>query len=421
MSDAVQATSWRRSPPLDFRLLASMLGLMFIASPALAALNSGLNDAVSGVATLFALPVVLSRFGRNKRVLLWVVIYCTAYLLSTIFSGRFEDQGFRNTFATLTAATALMVFYSYGREMVASRGWRICAFIILAGGAVGVMGSGLPKNITGGTFLYVVAMAVAVLIANGSNRAGVLVAGFFALTGLTAFLFDFRSLIGYTAVLVLGYLGAVWLPKRVFWVVGVIGASTVVAATIWYFLNVTTSEFAVYFTRYVSDTSGRRATSGRDWLWPNIVYVVQANNPWVGVGAGALPRDVMPTDLSSHSYYMQVFLQTGWIGLVLLIGLLLAIWSPLAMSNQSAGHFGAAVFLMFVTHNSTEVLMFQNGLIAGIPAWCVIGLCMSAAAAAASPSARETDTSAPGHRSSALNRRSQAASTWAPHGHGSAI
>ena len=64
----------------------------------------------------------------------------------------------------------------------------------------------------------------------------------------------------------------------------------------------------------------------------------------------------------------------GVYSVVVLVTLLLTIWGPLVRSTTPAGRFAAAVFLMFVCHNATEVLMFQNGLMAGLPAWSVIGL-----------------------------------------------
>lgn len=238
---------------------------------------------------------------------------------------------------------------------------------------VATWASDLQKNITGGTILYLIAIPTVIILARAGSRARLLLVLYFAAATLLGFALDFRGLIGYALILVLAYIGAATLPKPAFWVVGIVGASAVIGGTIWYFLNVRTSELAVTITRLVIDTSGRPATSGRDWLWPSIAQIVEYS-PWTGIGAGALPRDVLPTTLSAHSYYMQVYLQLGFIGIVLLVTLLLTIWGPLVRSTTPAGRFAAAVFLMFVCHNATEVLMFQNGLMAGLPAWSVIGL-----------------------------------------------
>jgi hypothetical protein len=72
-----------------------------------------------------------------------------------------------------------------------------------------------------------------------------------------------------------------------------------------------------------------------------------------------------------------VYLQVGVIGMVVLIAFLLAVWRILARATCAAGRFGSAVFIMFVVHNATEVLMFQNNALVAVPAWCTIGLALA--------------------------------------------
>jgi hypothetical protein len=72
-----------------------------------------------------------------------------------------------------------------------------------------------------------------------------------------------------------------------------------------------------------------------------------------------------------------VYLQLGLVGLILVVCFLLAIWRLLSAAGSTAGKFGSALFLMFIVHNGTEVLMLQNNSLVAVPAWCSIGLALA--------------------------------------------
>lgn len=360
----------------DLTLLAALLGIVYLSGPVLATVRDGMDSIAFLAAAPFAVLVTLTRLQSVLRIAVWTTAFVALYAISalTVPGGT---AGFNHTSAALSAGAAILLFASYGKSMVESQTFRIAAYAVIVAGIVGTWAGGGPKNGMGGAILYLVAMLLSIMVARARTHYWPYVLAFFVLAGALGFILDFRGLIGYAAVLVLAYLGAATLPKRLFWLVGIVGSSIVVGVTMWYFINIATSALADTITRLVSDASGRRAASGRDWLWPAILETVGSRDPWFGLGAGMLPRDFMPTDLSSHSYYIQVYLQLGFVGLTVLVGLLLSVWKPLAFSTDAPGYFGAAIFLMFVTHNATEVLMFQNALLVGIPAWCAIGLAIS--------------------------------------------
>lgn len=361
---------------LTFRMPAAFVALLFIAGPFLGSTAGRVGDAVSLGATALALPLILIRMGRAPRLVAWSAAFCLLYLASSLTTAN-TQTGLLHTIAAVTATSALLLFVTYGRDIIEMPGFRVVAIVLILAGAVAINFSSYPKNATGGTLLYLLALLFTIILTRPRRHTWPLIIAYAAIATGMSFALEFRGLLGYSAILVLGYIGAAKLPKRAFWVVGIVGSVAVIAATIWYFLNIATSPLAVAITSSVTDASGRRAASGREWLWPSILQAVNEHDPIVGLGAGTLPRDFLPTDLSSHNFYIQVFLQVGLIGLAVLIGLLLSVWKPLAASLTPIGWFGAAVFLMFVAHNSTEVLMFQNGLIAGVPAWCAIGLAIS--------------------------------------------
>lgn len=102
---------------LDLTLLACVLGLVFIANPVLGAIDGSFGDATSGAALFFSVIVVASRANRYPWIVFAVFAFGTAYALST-FATPYTDQGIRHTISLLTAAGALLVCATYGREMI---------------------------------------------------------------------------------------------------------------------------------------------------------------------------------------------------------------------------------------------------------------------------------------------------------------
>lgn len=363
--------------PTGWGLAAAMIGLVYIATPIAIAISDTAGDAVALAAGVFTIPIMLTRLSKASRLIVCVLIFWGVYAISA-FAILGTGQGVRHLATTVAASGALLLFATYGREMLRYRWFRGWIYVLCLGGVAATYVAGLPKNITGGVILYLMALFFVALITNARRPPWRYVFSYLVVATVLGFLLDFRGMIAFASILVVGYLGAKTLNKRFFWFVGIVGSVAAIAAIIWYFLNVYTSGLARTITILVVDTSGRPATSGRDWLWPSIIDAVQ-HQPWFGLGAGTLPRDIMPTTLSSHSFYLQVYLQLGFVGIALLVMVLLAVWKPLAFSRTTVGQFGAAVFLMFVAHNATEVLMFQNALMVAIPAWCTIGIALSAA------------------------------------------
>lgn len=356
----------------DYSSGAAFVSILFVAGVTVGTFLDAIGDGILGVAAVMSIPFLLMRISRVARFLPWILIFCSVYAIGSVFSEG-TSQGLRHTVSTVTAACALMLYASFGREVLMKRWFHILASLFIVFGLFGTATGSLAKNISGGVMLYFLALLALLAFARGKRRSGTIVLAYLAMAVTLALVLDFRSLIAYAAVFALAYIGALRLQRRAYWFMGIAGSALIIVSTIWYFLNITTSQIAIDLTRLVSEASGRPATSGREWLWPAIVDAVERTSPWIGLGPGALPRDFLPTTFSAHSYYLQVYMQWGWIGVVVLVCLLVSVWSSLTLSRNSIGNFGSAVFLMFVAHNSTEVLMFQNGLMAAIPAWCVVG------------------------------------------------
>tara|TARA_B100000614_G_scaffold254532_1_gene269998 strand:- start:4809 stop:6035 length:1227 start_codon:yes stop_codon:yes gene_type:complete len=383
------SNSVRRSPtrpnPAGWPLVAAWIGLLFILGSVLGTYGIGVGDALLLTAAFASVLLQLTRLSRAPHVIMaWSLAFCVVYLVVSPFT-TYSTQGIQHFFTAVTATGALLLFANFGQEITAYRWFRISSYALSFVGVLGAHVGGLAKNGTGAATLYLVALLTIVLLTQAKRGEALYVVGFFIVTGALAFTLDLRGMVGYAAVLVIGFVGAATLPKTAFWIAGIIGSLVVILTTLWYFLNIYTSQLAHDISTTIVSISGRPATSGREWIWPAIVDAVSANGPWFGLGPGALPRDILPTTLSSHNFYLQIYLQLGFAGIILLTGFLLAVWRPLAFARSTVGYFGAAIFLMFVTHNATEVIMLQNALIASVPAWCAIGIAIAFANTGVTP------------------------------------
>jgi hypothetical protein len=189
------------------------------------------------------------------------------------------------------------------------------------------------------------------------------------------YLTEFRGMLAYSLVFSCAWIGSVIFPAWMFFLGFTLAASSTIYGLIWYFQNLYTSSIAAEISQLIFEWTQRPASSGREWLWPAILNAVGEDH-WFGLGSGVIPGDFLSTDYSSHSYYLQTYLQVGLIGLFTLVVFLAAVWSLLTEKSDAARTFGSAIFAMFILHNASEVIMLQNGMMASAMAWMTIGIAM---------------------------------------------
>ena len=114
--------------------------------------------------------------------------------------------------------------------------------------------------------------------------------------------------------------------------------------------------------------------SGRHDLWVRLISEL-AKKPWIGFGPGTAPSDLLPTRLSAHSAYFQVVLDTGVIGLALLVALLFCIWNLHWRGRHTplVRLFGAA-FIGIVIYQTFEGTLITTNLSLGLILWLVLGI-----------------------------------------------
>lgn len=124
-----------------------------------------------------------------------------------------------------------------------------------------------------------------------------------------------------------------------------------------------------------AEFTGRRLTSGREELWSLSAYYLTGN--WLfGLGPSVLPGDLFETELSStHNSFLQVTLQTGLCGLLLLLVQLGLIVKRLSQSLRGAGFALALGYFVFVMiHASTEAFLTSNNFFIAAVVWLNFGV-----------------------------------------------
>ncbi len=317
-----------------------------------------------------------ARYLHRPLFLFWPILFLSALYFLDVLNNP-TGSGIKHT-VSISCATVITVFYiNFGSIFLQSNFFRSVLFIE----AIALIGTGMlglnPKNSDMGAVLYASCIAYYLYIYEKPHQkritSSLLI--FFILSSLGIF-YDFRALI-YLSFTIFGLFTILnkiqYSRSRSL----LIFAFLISAMSIFFYFYIHIDDFEI--TRQLNlltqDKTGRQLTSGRQDLWPFILDYA-ADTPIFGAGGEVLPKDFLPTDFSSHNYYLQIFLQKGLIGLSLIFIFAMNIWKLLdrAQWGDSRVNFCASVFLAFLVHNMTEVLMFQNALMVSIPAWMVISL-----------------------------------------------
>lgn len=121
---------------------------------------------------------------------------------------------------------------------------------------------------------------------------------------------------------------------------------------------------------------GKIFFSGRHILWAQLTDII-AEKPWIGYGLPAVPADFFRTAHSGHNLYLQTMLQTGVIGLVLLINML---YQALRSMRNTMNRYSLVIIcyvLAKMIHECFEVSITQNNWHVGMSFWVFIGIGMA--------------------------------------------
>lgn len=122
------------------------------------------------------------------------------------------------------------------------------------------------------------------------------------------------------------------------------------------------------------DLFQKNLDSGRNSMWRMLIDLVAGYEVW-GRGGGIQIKDISEIEYSAHNLYLQLYMQLGVVGVLMLIGLLLSIWSFIFKGED---HYkvrvAASAFMGLLVINCFEVTLFQNNLVLSLPILALVGL-----------------------------------------------
>jgi len=120
--------------------------------------------------------------------------------------------------------------------------------------------------------------------------------------------------------------------------------------------------------------TGRWVTTGRELIWLLILQALDGRAAF-GLGGHVTFHSLLDNNWSAHSLFMQVLMQTGYIGMTLTFGWLLGIWALITGGPHGRLQAtGVGLFIVIAGHSVTSAFLLQNFIIVAIPCWMALGL-----------------------------------------------
>lgn len=120
--------------------------------------------------------------------------------------------------------------------------------------------------------------------------------------------------------------------------------------------------------------------SSRSGIWKQGLTSLE-DNLILGAGADTLPTGIYE-GRSYHSSYIQILVQNGMVGLLLLVAALYQLWSILSdNANEKVSCFSIAVFAGVLIYNCFECTLLSNKVALGLVQWLAIAIACQRATA----------------------------------------
>lgn len=119
--------------------------------------------------------------------------------------------------------------------------------------------------------------------------------------------------------------------------------------------------------------------SGRQEVWRQVLVAIEGHEAF-GLGLSMVPGMIYSTVFSSHNLYLQTILQSGFIGLALVVFLLWLVVERLSRGGGNVSRIGIAFVIGIMAHECFEVALTQNNFQVGLVCWAVMGITLSLSA-----------------------------------------
>ncbi|MDU0444103.1 O-antigen ligase family protein [Staphylococcus haemolyticus] len=123
---------------------------------------------------------------------------------------------------------------------------------------------------------------------------------------------------------------------------------------------------------WMLEHTGKSIMSGRADIWGRLSNLIDLR-PVFGFGPNTVATDVIGRNASSHNLYINMALQTGYLGLIIFIFILFTIFMKYVYRGQNKlVRLSAAGFIAILAHQLFEITLVQNQLSIGLFQWVVI-------------------------------------------------
>lgn len=351
------------------------LFLMAIAALAVIARTGPVADLLLVMITGFMLLSTLSGPHLPQRlrwVLLAYILLFLLYLMLTMIQP--SRGGIMNSIGIGITGVVFFYFIQNAQYLIASR--KTGRILMIIGLLVCVGGTALGavnKNTISGiaTYFFLSAGIIWVMRGMSLRRVSFVMFGLFCCLGL---ILGHRLMLGAGTIFVLVIFMMYGMPLRFLRTLllvaigGGIFAMIILYSGLW---GYDIKDFDALFIEY----TGRTARSGRQIIWPAIIAFA-AESPLIGLGTGTAFSDLYDSEWSAHSYFLQIYLQTGFAGLGCLFFLFFTVWAAIGrpQRSQAIRIYMTACFVVLLLHVAFEVFLMQVNLFMGCCAWMMLGL-----------------------------------------------
>ncbi|MDT4011640.1 O-antigen ligase family protein [Staphylococcus simulans] len=140
-----------------------------------------------------------------------------------------------------------------------------------------------------------------------------------------------------------------------------------------------TFRFFTPIEQWMLDHTGKSIMSGRNDLWIPLIELIN-EKPWFGYSPGTMAEELYSHDQSPHNLYLNILMQIGYLGLILISAILLIIWNAMVKQRDNfIVKLSASYFLGVIVHQSFEITLFQNQLSVGLLQVFIMGVGYSVA------------------------------------------
>src|SRR5699024_1634922 len=123
--------------------------------------------------------------------------------------------------------------------------------------------------------------------------------------------------------------------------------------------------------------AGKPLLTGRERIWERLVGYIE-QKPFLGYSSSTLPEHFASSSLSAHNTYLQIGLQTGILGIFLLLLFFFFIWKKSWSARlDSKTKLASSFFIGIIVYQLFEVNLTQSNFGLGLVQWMIIGFLLS--------------------------------------------